>query len=706
MGTIDIINDPERGAALLPDLLRATNTHTAELGFLSSGAYEGAIANGQLWFLTEDDAYGGHVFFSGALPVLKICQLFVADGFRERGLGHRLLDAVIEHAELQGYTSARARVASDLPANEFWQRMGFETLSTESGGRTTNRTINVRYRIIQPRGAQTNMFQAFADATSAQSARRPQVLVARGMPLNRDSWYTIDINVWFDFVRQRAPFFESACALVREANRGRFRLRFTSEALAEAQRTARGGTEDPLLAAAVQWQAVPEGDDQGLDELVEQLRALVFPNRAREGRRAANDTSDLRHLALSIRAGAAGFVTRERALLQARPEIWRRFQLDVLRPGDLLNPGENRETPATAHDVGVGVTPVERDWVRAARFAKSMMSTAGRLRELDREDKGWCCTVGDSVSGLTYWKAASRGDVEAFLAIDASEDIAEDLREQVFDVLMGLLVAEARSRSPFHRLFLRVDVVTSEHYRHHLQNMGFFPSVEGDRFIRFVTGDLLAFDSWEQAKQMVDTELGVQSTWRGGAETPLVLATDQGDAALTSFELETYFGVSALSLKQARAAVYVPIKEKFANQLLPRPRRPELFLERDASFRVERVYFRKPNGASVLAPGDIILFYVSDPIKAVIGAARCTVSEVLPESEASARFRRLAVIEPSDVVHCIAFDNYMPFSREVELSWLRASGGYPPQGMLTLVPLPPSLELNRILERGLGGDHD
>src|SRR5690606_15646289 len=108
----------------------------------------------------------------------------------------------------------------------------------------------------------------------------------------------------------------------------------------------------------------------------------------------------------------------------------------------------------------------------------------------------------------------------------------------------------------------------------------------------------------------------------------------------------------------ARRSFYVPIKEPFANELLPHAWRPYLFHEHDASFRLERVYFRNPRSTAGLKPGDLLFFYVTRKIGGLIGAARCTASEILDHNEATERFRRLAVLDPRDLgpkVHCIAF---------------------------------------------------
>lgn len=700
MNTPEIITDAESGCRFLEAVIEATNSNSNALGFLPKGVYREALSSGNLWILAEGERYCGHLLFGGAHPILQIKQLYIIEDMRGRGLARSFIDKIVRHGETKGYTAIRARVAADLEANHAWERLGFATLQTSAGGQTTRRQINSRYRQLQPRGPQTHMFETL------DACVRSSNLVARGMPINRDHWYTLDLNVWLDFFRQRPPFCDAARTLIEEASRGAFRLRFTHEAKEEARRTSGNREHDPLLAVVETWQAIGEEECDELDELVERLRLLIFPERSSSAHHAINDTSDLRHLAMSIRANASGFITRDRAILRQRPSLWQRFGFHVLAPSDLLEPRDQRAPPRSPLQADLKVQQIGQRWADIAKQVECAIRGGARLRAVDREDEGWVCSMADRIVGIIFWKRVPRGDIEAFLLLENDDALEARARQRVFDVLLGLLTAEARSAMILHRLFLRADMDSCEQYRDDLCRVGFFVTRDRDRFVRFMSGDLLLLDDWQKAKTVVESELGVQSDWLGNLDSGQVLRLRQDQDRWIHFDrfhFETYFGITALTL-EGRTAFYIPIREGFANELLPRPTRPELFNTYDASLRVERVYFRKARAAKILSPGDLLFFYVSSPIKAVIGVARCTASEELEAEEAAERFLRLAVLDPrkvGSVVHCIAFDNYIHFRNRVDQQWMEKHGMLPPQNIISLVKVPGSESHIELLREGL-----
>lgn len=697
MDTFTIIKDEENGRRFLGAVREATDKNTHALGFLPYGVYDEALSAGRLWVVVDDDEYLGHLLFGGARPQLKVKQLYVAPTSRRRGIARRLIDELVALGEAEGYTSIRARVADDLDANLAWERLGFKTGSVVRGGNTTGRQIVVRHRRLLPRGPQTH-FLAMLDEGCPTFA-----LIARGMPLNRDHWYTIDLNVWLDFACRREPFYESARALIEGASRGDYRLRFTPEAIEEARRSARGRQDDPLHAIAAAWQAVPDDGGADVDVLVEKLRELIFPERSLAGRRAANDTSDLRHLALSIRAGASGFLTREQALLRHRESLWARYGLDVLAPIDLIEGAEISEAARSRQIMDVKVEAITTRWVDATEAVKRHISRGARLRALDREDDGWVISTSAGVAGVVYWRRPHRGDVEAFLAVESDLVLGAHLHQRIFDILLGQVVANGASASVLFRLLLHVDADSVERYRADLRRLGFFDTLDSDRFIRFRSGDPLSVSTWATVQSIVEQEICVQSHWLGDrVEGPVLRFTRESAVReLSRFDFETFFGITALTLA-ARRAHFVPISPRHASELLPWTPDPELFQEHDASFRIERVYFRSPRNFGGVRSGDLVFFYETSPIQAVVGLARCTASLVLNAKEAAERFRRLAVLDPMALgpeVHCIAFDNYIRLN-PVARKWLKSHGAIPPQDMISVVEVP-SLTAAALIERGL-----
>jgi len=57
-----------------------------------------------------------------------------------------LVEEIVRKMERLQFLSVISQVAEDLPANRFWERIGFEIVRTRAGGKTTKRTINIRIR--------------------------------------------------------------------------------------------------------------------------------------------------------------------------------------------------------------------------------------------------------------------------------------------------------------------------------------------------------------------------------------------------------------------------------------------------------------------------------------------------------------------------------------------------------------------------------
>jgi hypothetical protein len=90
--------------------------------------------------------------------------------------------------------------------------------------------------------------------------------VARGLPINRTNWYTLDINVWLDFALRREEFFDAAQSLIVLASRNMFRLRFTPEAIEEALRgTPRIDPETRCSRSLSTWQMSPIDSPADID---------------------------------------------------------------------------------------------------------------------------------------------------------------------------------------------------------------------------------------------------------------------------------------------------------------------------------------------------------------------------------------------------------------------------------------------------------
>ncbi len=704
MGSVRILDQADEAAPYLDDVIAATDAHKRELGFLPKAVYASAIDQGTIWIAVSNGSYRGHLFFTGVQPTLKIQQLFVSPGSRKRGVARALVEALVRYGVEAGYGSIRARVAEDLDANAAWARLGFEVGKAVPGGRTTGRTLLVRYRRLMPRGPQTNFF-----ALCDQSRRQLKEIKALGLPVSGSECYTLDVNIWLDFLLARAQFGEMARELIRQASLRGLRLRITEALREEARRTSARRVHDPLLMVALEWPSLEVIEDESVEALVEDLRSLVFPDRSLDRRGAANDMSDLRHLALSIVSNATGFITRDRHLLRARAAVEALYRLRIVSPAELLEvQHEGLGTPRLGLDsqgAGVHLLPLSgverRD---AIAFIDSFVDGERPHQRLDPESEGRVCFIGRDLIGVVHWPAATCQSPHVELLIADSNSAGFEARRQAFDVLVGWLLLEVRPQQGLRRVLLRVDLETLEDFGLELQRMGFFRTARIGDCVRFLLGRPIDL-RWSDIQDAVQQELGARSRWLGGPDggPVLSLTTADGELALEQFDFETRFGLTRDTLEE-KAAWYVPVRPEFRDELLPKPPQMAFLRQRDASLRVERVYFCSPV-KPLPAAGDILLWYVSKDDMAIVGFARCTAATIVSVAEARSRFARLAVIRPDDAakrgkVKCIAFDNYTPLPRPVSLAMLRRLGAYPKQGPVKVVRLPDTVELVDLLTIG------
>src|SRR6266851_1903336 len=175
-------------------------------------------SNGQV---TE---YAGHLLFGGVFPQLRVRQICVSPRHRRKGHATTLLRALKAQGESEGYLNIIANVATDLQsANSFYEKNGFATQRLKPGGRTRNRTINVRTLQLQSPSLISLMALTAAVASDLiQPKKRPVET-----PL-----YAIDLNVFFDVIRERSRS-DHAGALFQAALRHQIRIAASDEFVRE-----------------------------------------------------------------------------------------------------------------------------------------------------------------------------------------------------------------------------------------------------------------------------------------------------------------------------------------------------------------------------------------------------------------------------------------------------------------------------------------
>lgn len=113
------------------------------LGFIPASSYPAAIARHRLIVALENDEPCGFVLWAKRKTKLRFHQTAVVAELRRLKHATDIVTAALNTVEGRTSRSIGLRVARDLPANAFWQSIGFRIVATQPGGKTWGRTINI-----------------------------------------------------------------------------------------------------------------------------------------------------------------------------------------------------------------------------------------------------------------------------------------------------------------------------------------------------------------------------------------------------------------------------------------------------------------------------------------------------------------------------------------------------------------------------------
>jgi hypothetical protein len=222
-------------------------------------------------------------------------------------------------------------------ANSFWTALKFEIVGTKSGGVARGRTINIRARQLN---------------TPALFGYRERVT---GIPLteplsNLTAVFAIDLNIFFDVVKRR-PRSEFGAVVMSAAFNNIVRLAVTEEFTKELKRSA-PNAQDPILEFALQLPTLPAPVNGVSEKTINELAAIVFPERAAAGKLSPQDRSDLIHLAIAAHHKISGFVTAEDALVRASQTLETQFGVRIVHVRDLANTLKDASNSSSPLDIG------------------------------------------------------------------------------------------------------------------------------------------------------------------------------------------------------------------------------------------------------------------------------------------------------------------------------------------------------------------
>ena len=665
----------------------------------------------------------GYLLFGGVYPRLKVFQICVHPDYRLSGTARELIVTLKDFGEKWGYQTITARVASELKANNFWQKSGFHVIRT-TPGRGKRRSINVYVLELDV----PSLFHTGREPVSS-SYDAPSLIGRSIRPLLETPSYVIDLNVFFDVVRKRGH--DEAASILSSALKNEIHLFITSEFVNELKRHSIDHTNDPVLEFARRLPTLPKPPSEILNHLIGTLEVGLSKGTPKTGKRLVNDESDLIHLASCIHHRAYGFVTRDSTILRRATDFHIKHGLRIVSPMDLSDSLEdtNMNNPAKSITTGereISVSDLDdQDRTKVERFLHDLrvdpddMASWFTSRTAQSSSIRLVMRSTQKIIGVGVWSARPAGGRETVVRLYVDEDHPDSSRAIDYFLQYSMNLGEADRLCRLDLKIGRSQIKTREtalkrgFFARHKQGEGDYRVLSKLSFKGMVTPD-----NWSQFKRdfMAQTNLELPEQmleYKDLSNMDIVLSSKEPlrQARISLSDFETLISPGILTCP-GRDAVLVPIEERYANELLPQTQRlGSLFPNREAAFRLERAYFSGGGKKRLPPPGAIVVFYVSRTRKEAVAAGRVTFSDALTTTQVELNLRRQGVLRKEEIgekankkgeVAVFTFDNLIPFSRSIGFKDLRRMGCVGDANLVTIQPLS-SESLRRIVDRASAG---
>jgi len=697
---MEILKNYEKVKCFVAKVQSHADQHKKSFGFLPASAYEELALKGQLWVIATKcrTDVAGYLLFGGVYPSLRITQLFTNPQHQRLGIGTQLIGGLIEHARDNGYLSISARVASDLPANKFYEKVGFKISKQIDGSKAKGRIINIRSYQFPTNSllVETNE----EDHTDLRYLEKPTL----STPI-----YALDLNPLFDVTENREGSSEAKIILQRGFS-GLCQICVTPEFKKELSRHSHKFEKDPILQIA---QAIPtcqSASKEQIETLNCELRDIIFPKRSLKGKKANNDNSDLTHLSYCIAARLAGFITREKAILKNSQIIFEKYRIKIISPEEIKSEDNNQSAInfSTGNgDIIVSMEPLSQHNQVQAYTALIDLGVADELaQELTTnsipEDNivKLIIKANNTPIGFTSWNKPDKLNNIVTLHFYIDEN-TPNVTQAIDHIL------EKSSKDTKLNESARIDLFIHKQQditRDTASKRGFISS-QSSSLSKIVHHGFLDEHNWNKFKMdfevlsgyLLQDKIPNQAT----LENTGILIQNPNSLfknPLSLFDFETLISPAFLLYKD-RECLLIPIQEQYANRLLGNVRHQKsLFPSNEESLLIERAYFRACGRENYFVRGRLVMFYVSgsNSIKEIIGLARITSSNIITPEDAKIQFIRQGVLSSNEIsllakdnncLHAFTFDNFMHLPKRMTHRKARDINAISPANLVTVEKL-------------------
>lgn len=686
---ISILKSYEEVSLYIERVIQEADNNRNALGFLVPTAYRELAYKGQLWlaYSLEKNDIVGHLLFAGRYPSITVRQVLVYKNNKKSGIGSALVKELEVFGEKNNFISIKARVASDLSSNSFWEKNGFELNKQEKGGKHRDRIINIR---IKELNAMT-LFSGFD-----QVVTNDKKLHFIDKPILTAPVYAIDLNVFFDVTKKRRV---DSAEVIRSGLNHKVKLCVTHEFINELQKTSdKLLINDPVLEFAKQLPVLHTINDEDLSSLKSELKDIIFPNLSSQCGTYENQMSDLIHLSACIHHKLKGFITREKAILENSKEIKSIYGVEIISPSD-LEVDDNFQINNISVDMQDKIIQImdmmERDRLEVEKFLikqgvkEELLSQILNAGTVDYPRRRVVARSDNNIIGLTAWEPATKYKAvcDSYIYIDETDGSAV----KIIDHVLAQICMDSNIGN-----LTRVNLYTSPTNSETIETAigRGFRKIDREMhgvLTKVTYGGVLTADKWDDFKEGYKSLTGFNFTGRMPTyeefvNTGVILSNGENKFAIKLFEFETMISPGIILCKNRNCAI-VPIRKNYAEHLFTEiDRQKDMFPSKESLLFIEKSYFRKARFVDKFNKNMLMIFYVSgknNGLKEAIGIARITFSGCVTPEDAELNFSRQGVLTVDELkeicdknnnIHAIAFDNFSLFPKRLNFNTLKSMG--------------------------------
>ena len=676
---IKLLKNYEDVSPFLSKIEGETKKYTKNVGFFPFSVYEDFCKKGNIWVaVDENNNYLGHIMFATSKRKNKITieQTFVSENFRYNknpkyyNIGTFLVKHLIDFGEENHFEEIRARVADDLEgANKFYQKMGLDAIQKEDGGKTTGRKINVRIKYLKNASW---LFDLKQDNPIAYKVNNYNVLQ------NNHDKVVLDLNILNDLNQSRGKFEEYVHCIIKNSLRGCFNLYITPEMKNEINRNIK--TSDDSLLKLIR--SIPVLGKIGNIErscIFEELRGGIFKTLNPESSSYVHKISDLKHLTYCIENKCSLFITRDEELIKKSSKIYDKYKVEITHPKEFID-SEDFINSENLDIVNNGISySFEKD-VSDTNIINSILKNfaVNEQINLDKCNATFIKEEDRYIAVIIFSNIyKQKSDLISYIFCDKScnnyiyDSILEMIFEKIYKNNLKSISIFSKKISYIH------DILTTKGFKPYLENSKV-------KYYHIITPLIISHKNWSLfcnfAKQKLSIDLDLNLRNYNELKVNGLLSTSGRYYNFYDFEKELF---PSIIIPQKRNIVLIPIKQDYAMKLFGDfifNKEPFLFSDnKPALLSLEKAYFKTKGKGCKINQNDLVLFYTTNPIKAIIGIARVIFSENINMDKIPKLLNDKGVIEKYKLskitkdgeVHTILFDNFIPFKEKVDYKFLK-----------------------------------